>query len=84
MGAPCVLGLLGFRRRTGTGLPGETTEARPGAATVHDPFVDHLAPAVSDQYRSQRFYEAYLGFDAAPARRCDPDGYVVEVSWEPD
>ena len=117
--------------------------------------MDHLALAVSDQDRSRGFYEAYLGFDAAPPRRCadgvlmlynsdgfalalgqtdepirlpgflhfgtglptaedvrafrdrlvaqdvelveewdepdyvsvkfrDPDGYVVEVSWEPD
>ena len=28
MRPPCVLGLLGSRRRTGTGLPGETTSAR--------------------------------------------------------
>jgi catechol 2,3-dioxygenase-like lactoylglutathione lyase family enzyme len=31
----------------------------------------HLALAVSDQERSRRFYESYLGFDARPARRYD-------------
>lgn len=33
----------------------------------------HLALPVSDQERSRRFYEAYLGFDALPARRYDGD-----------
>jgi catechol 2,3-dioxygenase-like lactoylglutathione lyase family enzyme len=33
----------------------------------------HLALAVSDQERSRRFYESYLGFDARPARRYDDD-----------
>lgn len=33
--------------------------------------MDHLALAVTDEGRSRRFYEAYLGFGAAPARRCD-------------
>ena len=33
----------------------------------------HLALAVSDQERSRRFYEAYFGFDAEPARRYDGD-----------
>ena len=36
----------------------------------------HLALAVSDQERSQRFYESYLGFDARPARRYD-DGVLM-------
>jgi catechol 2,3-dioxygenase-like lactoylglutathione lyase family enzyme len=73
--------------------------------------VDHLALPVRDQMRSRRFYETYLGFDAAPPRVYafaawlaadgvdvvgrweepeyvsvkfrDPDGYVVEASWEP-
>jgi catechol 2,3-dioxygenase-like lactoylglutathione lyase family enzyme len=33
----------------------------------------HLALPVSDQERSRRFYESYLGFDAKPARRFDDD-----------
>jgi catechol 2,3-dioxygenase-like lactoylglutathione lyase family enzyme len=33
----------------------------------------HLALPVSDQERSRRFYETYLGFDARPARRYDGD-----------
>jgi len=33
----------------------------------------HLALPVSDQERSRRFYESYLGFDAEPARRYDGD-----------
>lgn len=33
--------------------------------------MDHLALAVTDQERSRRFYERYLGFDAEPARRYD-------------
>jgi catechol 2,3-dioxygenase-like lactoylglutathione lyase family enzyme len=35
----------------------------------------HLALPVSDQERSRRFYETYLGFDAEPAR--EYDGGVV-------
>src|SRR6266487_5289005 len=31
----------------------------------------HLALPVSDQERSRRFYESYLGFDAQPARHYD-------------
>jgi catechol 2,3-dioxygenase-like lactoylglutathione lyase family enzyme len=31
----------------------------------------HLALAVIDQARSQRFYETYFGFDAEPPRRYD-------------
>jgi catechol 2,3-dioxygenase-like lactoylglutathione lyase family enzyme len=31
----------------------------------------HLALPVSDQERSRRFYETYLGFDGKPARRYD-------------
>jgi catechol 2,3-dioxygenase-like lactoylglutathione lyase family enzyme len=33
--------------------------------------VDHLALAVSDQERSKRFYETYLGFEAEPEPRSD-------------
>jgi catechol 2,3-dioxygenase-like lactoylglutathione lyase family enzyme len=33
--------------------------------------MDHLALAVSDQERSRRFYERYLGFTAEPAPRSD-------------
>jgi catechol 2,3-dioxygenase-like lactoylglutathione lyase family enzyme len=33
----------------------------------------HLALPVTDQERSRRFYESYLGFDARPARRYDGD-----------
>jgi catechol 2,3-dioxygenase-like lactoylglutathione lyase family enzyme len=79
--------------------------------------MDHLAIPVRDQERSRRFYKAYFGFGAHPARRYDdgvlmlrdrfvadgvelveeydepdyvsvkcrdPDGYIVEASWEPD
>jgi catechol 2,3-dioxygenase-like lactoylglutathione lyase family enzyme len=35
--------------------------------------MDHLAIPVRDQQRSRRFYEAYLGFGARPARRYDDD-----------
>jgi len=38
--------------------------------------VDHLALAVTDQERSRRFYESYLGFDAQPARQYD-DGVLM-------
>jgi catechol 2,3-dioxygenase-like lactoylglutathione lyase family enzyme len=31
----------------------------------------HLALPVSDQERSRRFYQSYLGFDARPPRRYD-------------
>jgi catechol 2,3-dioxygenase-like lactoylglutathione lyase family enzyme len=80
--------------------------------------MDHLALKVSDQERARRFYEAYCGFGAQPARRYDddtlmlydargfslalgveiveqwdepdyvsvkcrdPDGHIVEFSWE--
>lgn len=33
----------------------------------------HLALPVSDQERSRRFYESYLGFDARPLRRYADD-----------
>ena len=33
--------------------------------------MDHLALAVSDQGRSQRFYATYLGFDAPPREYSD-------------
>jgi catechol 2,3-dioxygenase-like lactoylglutathione lyase family enzyme len=33
--------------------------------------MDHLALAVSDQERSRRFYERYLGFAAEPTTRSD-------------
>ena len=38
--------------------------------------VNHLALAVTDQERSRRFYERYLGFGAAPSRRY-PDGTLM-------
>jgi catechol 2,3-dioxygenase-like lactoylglutathione lyase family enzyme len=38
--------------------------------------MDHLALAVTDQKRSRRFYETYLGFDAKPARMYD-DGVLM-------
>lgn len=37
------------------------------------PGVQHLALAVTDQERSRRFYETYLGFDARTPRRYDDD-----------
>lgn len=33
--------------------------------------MDHLALAVTDQERSKRFYETYLGFEAEPSPRSD-------------
>jgi catechol 2,3-dioxygenase-like lactoylglutathione lyase family enzyme len=36
----------------------------------------HLALPVSDQERSRRFYESYLGFDAHPSRRYQ-DGVLM-------
>jgi catechol 2,3-dioxygenase-like lactoylglutathione lyase family enzyme len=41
--------------------------------------MDHLAIPVSDQECSRHFYETYFGFGS----RRDPDGYIVEASWEP-
>jgi catechol 2,3-dioxygenase-like lactoylglutathione lyase family enzyme len=41
----------------------------------------HLALPVSDQERSRRFYESYLGFDARPARRYD-DGVLMLYNAE--
>ena len=38
--------------------------------------MDHLALAVADEERSRRFYETYLGFGAAPARRYE-DGVLM-------
>jgi catechol 2,3-dioxygenase-like lactoylglutathione lyase family enzyme len=38
--------------------------------------MDHLAIPVRDQERSRRFYEAYFGFGAGPARRYD-DGVLM-------
>lgn len=38
--------------------------------------MDHLALAVTDQERSRRFYETYLGFDAEPPREYD-DGVLM-------
>ena len=37
----------------------------------------HLALPVTDQERSRRFYEAYFGFGAEPARRYDGDVLMV-------
>lgn len=38
--------------------------------------MDHLAIPVRDQARSRRFYEAYFGFGARPAKRYD-DGVLM-------
>src|SRR3954452_13377227 len=38
--------------------------------------MDHLAIPVSDQERSRRFYETYLGFGARPSRVYD-DGVLM-------
>lgn len=38
--------------------------------------MDHLAIPVTDQARSQRFYEDYFGFGATPPRRYD-DGVLM-------
>jgi catechol 2,3-dioxygenase-like lactoylglutathione lyase family enzyme len=38
--------------------------------------MDHLGLAVTDQERSRRFYETYLGFGAQPSRRYD-DGVLM-------
>jgi len=38
--------------------------------------MNHLAIPVTDQERSRRFYEHYLGFGARPARRY-PDGVLM-------
>jgi catechol 2,3-dioxygenase-like lactoylglutathione lyase family enzyme len=38
--------------------------------------MDHLAIPVRDQERARRFYEAYFGFGARPARRYD-DGVLM-------
>ena len=38
--------------------------------------MDHLAIPVTDQRRSQRFYETYFGFGGRPALRY-PDGVVM-------
>jgi hypothetical protein len=54
--------------------------------------LDHLAIPVRDRARSRRFCETYFGFGKRPAKRYDdgvpmlrdPDGYIVEASWEPD
>lgn len=52
--------------------------------------MDHLALVVSDQERSQRFYETYCGFGAEPARRyddgtlmpCDGTGFALALGLE--
>jgi catechol-2,3-dioxygenase len=45
----------------------------------------HIALAVRDRERSRHFYETYFGFepDYVSVKCRDPDGYVVEFSWEP-
>jgi catechol 2,3-dioxygenase-like lactoylglutathione lyase family enzyme len=47
------------------------------SATVNS--VNHLAIPVSDQARSQRFYESYFAFGARPARRYE-DGVLMLYS----
>ncbi len=39
--------------------------------------MDHLALKVSDQERARRFYETYVSVKCR-----DPDGQIVEFSWE--
>jgi catechol 2,3-dioxygenase-like lactoylglutathione lyase family enzyme len=39
--------------------------------------MDHLALEVSDQDRARRFYEAYCGFGAEPARLYEEDGTLM-------
>jgi catechol 2,3-dioxygenase-like lactoylglutathione lyase family enzyme len=41
----------------------------------------HLNLTVADPERSVAFYRRWFGFDRG--RRDFPDGYVVEVYWEP-
>jgi extradiol dioxygenase family protein len=43
--------------------------------------MDHLALEVSDQERARRFYEKFCGFAVEPPCR-NPDGHIVEFSWE--
>jgi catechol 2,3-dioxygenase-like lactoylglutathione lyase family enzyme len=44
--------------------------------SVRSAAMDHLAIPVRDQEVSRRFYDAYFGFDAKPARRYD-DGVLM-------
>jgi catechol 2,3-dioxygenase-like lactoylglutathione lyase family enzyme len=62
-------------RRTISGpLTGESPADQRTGATIDA--MRHLALAVRDRERSRSFYEAYLGFDAQPAREYD-DGVLM-------
>jgi catechol 2,3-dioxygenase-like lactoylglutathione lyase family enzyme len=56
-------------------LPYLSGSTRSGTVSLDTVSADmkHLALPVSDQERSRRFYESYLGFDAKPPRRYDDD-----------
>ncbi len=57
------------------GLVAPPRLVRPGLVAHGSLAMDHLALAVSDQDRSRRFYERYLGFSAEPAPR--EDGVLI-------
>src|SRR4029077_16047833 len=61
---------------------GTSRGALPGSSIACEAArMKHLALPVSDQERSRRFYESYLGFGARPARRYD--GGVLMLSKPP-
>jgi hypothetical protein len=44
--------------------------------------MDHLALEVSDQEVARRFYETWDEPDYVSVKCRDPDGHIVEFSWE--